>query len=351
MNRKNMQSIPTLQSRPLASEQPSNDAQSMPKPTTALRTSWAKTLHLPKSSLAARPPLPSPYLRRCTDDLYAWQQAERPASNTFVLHDGPPYANGSLHIGHALNKILKDIICRFQVSQGKRVHYVPGWDCHGLPIEVKALQALKAHHDDIGPVAVREAARKLAAETVKEQKAGFKEWAVMGDWSNGYKTMDKRFEMRQLSVFKEMVERGACHIFAQFYIFIMATAGIIIHVLMELTGLIYRMRKPVYWSPSSGTALAEAELEYDENHKSTAAFVRFPISSLSEKLQSLPGIDSKNLGAVIWTTTPWTLPANQAIAVHNYLEYSIVTLADDPTYVLSFSESNLSNFFIGNSSL
>jgi isoleucyl-tRNA synthetase len=281
----------------------------MPNPTSALRASWGKTLHLPKSTLAARPPLPSPYLTACTDHHYAWQREARPASRTFVLADGPPYANGSLHIGHALNKILKDIICRFKVSQGKRVQYVPGWDCHGLPIEVKALQGLKAHHDDIGPVAVRDAARTLAATTVEEQKAGFKEWAVMGDWANGYKTMDKEFELRQLGVFMEMVERG----------------------------LIYRMRKPVYWSPSSGTALAEAELEYDENHKSTAAFVWFPITSMSDKLRSLPGIDPENIGAVIWTTTPWTLPANQAIAVHKDLEYSVVVPIGNPKYVQTTS--------------
>lgn len=185
-----------------------HDEQSMLKSTVPLRASWTKTLNLPKSAFPARPPLPSPYLDRCTDELYAWQRGTRPNAESFILHDGPPYANGSLHIGHALNKILKDIICRFQVGQGKRVHYVPGWDCHGLPIEIKALQALKAHHDDIGPVRVRKAARQLAETTVEEQKHGFKEWAVMGDWENGYKTMNKDFEMRQLGVFKEMVTRG-----------------------------------------------------------------------------------------------------------------------------------------------
>jgi isoleucyl-tRNA synthetase len=287
---------PTDTSQPLRSQQPLHDAQSMLRPTYILRASWSKTLHLPKAALPARPPLPSPYTARVTDDLYAWQQANRSKENTFVLHDGPPYANGSLHIGHALNKILKDIICRFQITQGKRVHYVPGWDCHGLPIELKALQALRAHHDDMGPVAVRQAARQLAERTVDEQKKGFKEWAVMGDWNHAYRTMDRDFEMRQLGIFKEMVDRG----------------------------LIYRMRKPVYWSPSSGTALAEAELEYDEKHESTAAFIAFPISSLSDELYKYKGINHERLSAVIWTTTPWTLPANEAIAVHAALEYCIV---------------------------
>ena len=196
-------------------------------------TSWSSTLKLPKSKFPARPiPIDQPsYLRRCTDDLYAWQRSARSsnlidsshgkdsASTTFVLHDGPPYANGNLHIGHALNKVLKDLICRFQVSQGKRVHYVPGWDCHGLPIEIKALQLQKElglgnEKVTVGPaeggnaVAIREAARKLANRTVEEQKSGFREWAIMGDWDQTYRTMDKEFELRQLQVFKEMVEKG-----------------------------------------------------------------------------------------------------------------------------------------------
>ncbi|KAF2738436.1 isoleucyl-tRNA synthetase [Polyplosphaeria fusca] len=273
-------------------------------PTRILRASWSSTLRLPKSSFPARP-LPestAEYLRRCTDELYAWQQSSRSAPDsdgnlpqTFTLHDGPPYANGPLHIGHALNKITKDIICRFEVGQGKRVSYVPGWDCHGLPIEIKALQAQNAGANT-DPVSVREAARELAARTVEEQKKGFRAWAVMGDWDNAYKTMEKGFEIRQLDIFKRMYEKG----------------------------LIYREYKPVYWSPSSRTALAEAELEYDENHRSTAAFVRFPVD-ISKELRAgaLAGI-AGSLNIAIWTTTPWTLPANRAIGVHKNMEYSIV---------------------------
>ncbi|KAF2814740.1 isoleucyl-tRNA synthetase [Mytilinidion resinicola] len=269
-------------------------------PTRILRAQWTSTLHLPKSTFPARPnPASAPrYLARCTDELYAWQQSTRslkPDSN-FVLHDGPPYANGPLHIGHALNKITKDLICRFEVGQGKRVSYVPGWDCHGLPIELKALQAAKDPGARMSPVRVRKAARALAERTVKEQMAGFKAWGVMGDWSNAYRTMDKAFEMRQLKVFREMVVKG----------------------------LIYRQFKPVYWSPSSGTALAEAELEYDENHESTAAFIRFPVEASKELQSEFPDITWHELDAVIWTTTPWTLPANTAIAVHNTMEYSVV---------------------------
>ncbi|KAF2110197.1 isoleucyl-tRNA synthetase-like protein [Lophiotrema nucula] len=280
----------------------------MVAPTRLLRASWSSTLRLPKSSFPARP---SPaanaeYLRRCTDELYTWQQSSRSTPDAdgqlpeaFTLHDGPPYANGPLHIGHALNKITKDIICRFQVGQGKKVSYIPGWDCHGLPIEIKALQAQKKDANT-DPVSVREAARELATKTVEEQKKGFKEWAVMGDWDNAYKTMQPAFEIRQLDVFKRMFEKG----------------------------LIYRQFKPVYWSPSSRTALAEAELEYDENHRSLAAFVRFPVE-LSELLKkdTLSGLQGP-LNIAIWTTTPWTLPANKAIAVHRDMQYSVVQDAE-----------------------
>jgi isoleucyl-tRNA synthetase len=187
-------------------------------PTRFLRASWTSTLRLPRSPFPARP-LPAAnaeYLRRCTDELYAWQQSSRSSPNakgetpeTFTLHDGPPYANGPLHIGHALNKITKDVICRFELGQGKRVNYIPGWDCHGLPIEIKALQAQKKNADaHTDPVSVREAARQLATETIEEQKKGFKEWAVMGDWDNAYKTMEKGFEIRQLEVFKQMFDKG-----------------------------------------------------------------------------------------------------------------------------------------------
>jgi isoleucyl-tRNA synthetase len=255
--------------------------------------SWSSTLRLPKSSFPARP---SPedmarYLQRCADDLYSWQRRERSATDTFTLHDGPPYANGNLHIGHALNKILKDIVCRTQLAQGKRVSYVPGWDCHGLPIELKALERhgwqKGGDHD---PIAVRTAARDFADVAVKEQMKGFRSWAVMGDWEGHWKTMDKDFELRQLSVFKELARKS----------------------------LIYRRHKPVYWSPSSKTALAEAELEYRDDHVSTAALVKFPL------VRHPFTRDDELVSAVIWTTTPWTIPANQAIAVRKDLEYVVV---------------------------
>ncbi|KAI9808816.1 MAG: isoleucine-tRNA ligase [Pycnora praestabilis] len=285
----------------------------MPTPTRALFSSWSTTLKLPRSSFPPRAEAAeqATYLKRCTDDLYAWQRREPPIkrtddAGTFVLHDGPPYANGSLHIGHALNKVLKDIICRFQLSQGKRIDYVPGWDCHGLPIELKALQQHKEADQGEGQsmmknaVAVRKVARELANRTFEAQRSAFRGWGIMADWDGAWKTMDKPFEMKQLGVFREMVEKG----------------------------LIYRRYKPVYWSPSSGTALAEAELEYKEDHVSTAAFVKFPIRHFSQTISAQSGVDIEKLNAVIWTTTPWTLPANKAIAVHPELNYCIVEILD-----------------------
>ena len=274
----------------------------------SLRPIWKKTLHLPKASFPPRAVVADrpKYIKRCTDDLYKWQRNLLPRDRPgFTLADGPPYANGSLHIGHALNKILKDIICRYNVSEGTRVDWIPGWDCHGLPIELKALQEQEQgpHSSKINgaanPVSVRNAARKLALKTVEQQKRAFWKWGIMADWDNAWKTMDKGFEIKQLEVFKEMVKKG----------------------------LIYRRFKPVYWSPSSRTALAEAELEYRDDHVSTAAYVKYPMCTAPEKLRNRLLFDMKTVSAVIWTTTPWTLPANRAIGFHKDIEYIVAESA------------------------
>lgn len=191
----------------------------------------------------------------------------------------------------------------WNIKTGRRVTYRPGWDCHGLPIEIKALEKQRELSKDgehtLDAVGVRRVARELATKTVEEQKAGFREWAVMGDWDHAWKTMDKEFEIKQLGVFQEMAKKG----------------------------LIFRRYKPVYWSPSSRTALAEAELEYKQDHVSRAAFVRFRVKGL-EKL----GLEGP-VWAVVWTTTPWTLPANRAIAVHK--EVSLVILSSQHTFGVS----------------
>lgn len=243
--------------------------------------------------------------------MYAWQAENRPQDASFLLHDGPPYANGDLHAGHALNKILKDMVLRVQVQQGRRVSYVPGWDCHGLPIELKAVGAAEAKR--MSPGAIRKAARQLASKTVLAQMKGFRTYGVMGDWENRWTTMDAEFEIRQLRLFRRMAA----------------------------SGLIYRKFKPVYWSPSSGTALAEAELEYNAEHESISAYVRFPILGDCSHLPGLQGFEGR-LFALIWTTTRWTLPANRAIAVHDDMVYHIVKMGADAILVGEGSLERLS---------
>jgi len=240
------------------------------------------------------------------------------SGETFTLHDGPPYANGQLHMGHALNKVLKDIINKFQIMQGKKVRYIPGWDCHGLPIELKVLQALdKSQRAELTPISLRKKAAVYAKKQVSIQMDGFKRWGIWGDWSKPYLTLDKQFEASQIKLFGEMVFKG----------------------------YIYRGLKPVHWSPSSQTALAEAELEYPEGHVSQSIYVGFKIDKipnilLEEIANQAPDIfDSKGLlkevKLVIWTTTPWTIPANQAISVNQKIDYVIAQSSDDSYIVIA----------------
>ncbi|KAI9258793.1 Isoleucyl-tRNA synthetase [Phascolomyces articulosus] len=265
--------------------------------TLAKKNPYTDTLLLPKTSFPLRANAATRehlFHDRSTKDLYPWQLKNNP-KDLFILHDGPPYANGDVHIGHALNKILKDIINRYKMLQGHKVWYRPGWDCHGLPIELKALEAIRQKGSELSAVQIRQIARKRALSEIEKQKKSFKSWGVMGDWEHPYRTLDKDYEIRQLRVFREMMKRG----------------------------YIYRQLKPVYWSPSSKSALAEAELEYNEQHVSRSVHVRFPLTELPSALKE------KQVGplhAVIWTTTPWTLPANKAIAVHPELTYSIIRI-------------------------
>jgi isoleucyl-tRNA synthetase len=223
----------------------------------------------------------------------------------FVLHDGPPYANGSLHMGHALNKILKDIINKYKLLQGYKVRYVPGWDCHGLPIELKVLQNMKSEErQNLTPLTLRHKARDFALKAVDEQRQGFKRYGVWGDWEHPYLTLTPEYEAAQIGVFGQMV----------------------------LKGYIYRGLKPVHWSPSSQTALAEAELEYPEGHTSRSLYAAFrmtkPAAEVKEALEPfLP-----DLGVAIWTTTPWTLPGNLAVAVNPELNYAVVQVGSESPY-------------------
>ncbi|GAA5822946.1 hypothetical protein JCM5353_007907 [Sporobolomyces roseus] len=287
---------------------------------------YSESLNLPKTAFPLRAEAVKReklFWDRTTQSLYEWQakQTDRPL---FVLHDGPPYANGSLHCGHALNKITKDIINRSKLIQGYRIHYVPGFDTHGLPLELKALSALKKPASSLTPQEIRSAARKEAEKGIELQKGEFKSFAVMGDWDNPYKTMDWSYERRQLEVVRDMVRKG----------------------------LIVSHNRPTLYSPSSRTALAEAELEYREDHVSRSVYVAFPIRSLGEGLETAfesMGLDLENeqISLAAWTTTPWTLPSNLAIAVSPTMEYSLVRRQDSNQLLVVASEriSALSEIF------
>lgn len=243
---------------------------------------------------------------RTSTEFYKWQQ-EHNKGPRFVLHDGPPYANGNLHMGHALNKILKDFINRYKALRGYQVNYMPGWDCHGLPIEHKSLKSLGKSHLALTPKSIREAARKTANQAIDVQRKEFQALGVMADWENAdatYRTMDQSFEIRQLRVLQKMIEKG----------------------------LLTHRTRPTYYSPSSRTALAEAELEYKDDHKSHSVYVYFQVSpdDMSPTLKSAwqDVGQGREIGLAIWTTTPWTLAANQAVSVGDDMQYAIVERAD-----------------------
>ncbi|KAI3367979.1 hypothetical protein L3Q82_026802 [Scortum barcoo] len=237
-------------------------------------------------------------------ELYSWQR-ERKAKKEFCLHDGPPYANGDPHVGHALNKILKDIRNRFEMMRGRQVHYIPGWDCHGLPIELKALGELGTR--DLSPLQIRQKAREFAEKAIARQRAAFQRWGVMADWDQCYYTYNGAYEAAQLRVFQEMHSKE----------------------------LIYQDYKPVFWSPSSRTALAEAELEYNLEHVSRAIYATFPLITLPPKMQAA-GLDG--VSVLVWTTQPWTIPANQAVCYMPNAQYSVVKRADTCQLLLVATE-------------
>ncbi|XP_068397903.1 isoleucine--tRNA ligase, mitochondrial isoform X1 [Eschrichtius robustus] len=237
-------------------------------------------------------------------ELYSWQR-ERKVKTEFCLHDGPPYANGDPHVGHALNKILKDIANRYHMMRGSKIHFVPGWDCHGLPIEIKVLSELGGKAQNLSAMEIREKARSFAKAAIEKQKSAFIRWGIMADWNNCYYTFDGRYEARQLRIFYEMYDKG----------------------------LIYRSYKPVFWSPSSRTALAEAELEYNPEHVSCSVYVKFPLLKPSPKLASL--IDgSSPVSFLVWTTQPWTIPANQAVCYMPESKYAFVKCSKSGDFYL-----------------
>ncbi|MEH2135031.1 MAG: isoleucine--tRNA ligase [Nostoc sp.] len=268
--------------------------------------SYKDTVNLPKTNFDMR----ANAIKREPEIQKFWEENkiyDRLSKNNpgelFILHDGPPYANGSLHIGHALNKILKDIINRYQLLQGRKVRYVPGWDCHGLPIELKVLQNMKsAERQNLTPLQLRQKAKEFALVTVDDQRQNFKRYGIWGDWDNPYLTLKPAYEAAQIGVFGQMF----------------------------LKGYIYRGLKPVHWSPSSKTALAEAELEYPEGHISRSIYAAFAITGLASAVKPLLAEYQSDLGVAIWTTTPWTIPANLAVAVNADLNYAVVEVEPHP---------------------
>ncbi|WBW75391.1 mitochondrial isoleucine-tRNA ligase [Schizosaccharomyces osmophilus] len=251
---------------------------------------YSNSLCLPKTNFPIRSnerENEQKYTKEITDDLYTWQQKSIPLSKSFILLDGPPYANGRLHIGHALNKILKDMVNRWKLLNGHQIRYVPGWDCHGLPIELKAVQQ---NVQQGSPSQIRQTAKEFAENAMDDQMNLFRRLGVMADWSSRYTTMSHEYQIAELQVFRTLVEKG----------------------------MIFRQFKPVYWSPSSRSALAESEIEYNDNHVSSSLYFSFPVNSFTNN-----GKHYDNVKALVWTTTPWTIPSNLALAFHPDVEYGI----------------------------
>lgn len=263
--------------------------------------SYKETVNLPQTdfSMRANAVQREPQLQQFWAENQIYEQlSQNNPKEPFILHDGPPYANGSLHMGHALNKILKDIINKYKLLQGHKTDYIPGWDCHGLPIELKVLQKMKSsERKELTPLKLRQKAQEFALEAKQEQCEGFKRYGVWGDWEHPYLTLTPQYEAAQIGVFGEMA----------------------------LKGYIYRGLKPVHWSPSSRTALAEAELEYPEGHTSPSIYAAFTVTKLGEGATELEEY-LPNLNVAVWTTTPWTIPGNLAVAVNGDLEYAVVQL-------------------------
>ncbi len=282
---------------------------------------YKDTLNLPRTDFAMKADLVTREPERLKQweaaNLYAQIQAARKDAEKFVLHDGPPFANGDVHIGTALNKILKDIIIKYQTLRGKSAPYIPGWDCHGLPIEFKVTAEMRkavaatppsqsvvatptspgAAFTQIGDggitaTTIRKACDAYARKFIDIQRTQFKRLGVLGDWENPYLTLNKEYEADELRLFADIVEKG----------------------------FVYRGKKPIYWSIPARTALAEAEVEYAD-HVSQSVFVKFPVVGR-------PGVS-----IVIWTTTPWTLPANLAVAYNSTFSYSLVQVGDEQLIV------------------
>ena len=268
---------------------------------------YNSTVNLPKTDFPMRASLPA----REPDMLARWEQEDvygellkkNEGKPVFSLHDGPPFSNGDLHMGHALNKALKDFIIRSYAMRGRYTPYIPGWDNHGMPIESAIIKQNKLNRKAMSVPEFRSACQQFADHYIDVQRAGFKRMGVIGDWEHPYKTMDPGFEAEEVKVFGAMYKKG----------------------------YIYKGLKPVYWCPKDETALAEAEIEYQDD-PCTTVYVKFP---MHDDLGKLPGLDKTKLFFVIWTTTIWTLPGNLAIALNPDESYAVVKTPSGELYILA----------------
>lgn len=272
---------------------------------------YNETINLPKTDFPMRANLP----KREPGFLAGWEQdsnalyhalmKKNEGKPLFVLHDGPPYANGNLHMGHALNKVLKDFIVRYKNMAGFYAPYVPGWDTHGLPIERQAIQAYGMDRDKVSVSEFRQKCEEFARKHVNTQREQFKRLGVIGDWERPYLTLTHDFEAKQIEIFGEMAKKG----------------------------YIYKGLKPVYWCPHDETALAEAEIEY-QDEPCSSIYVKFAVTDDKGVIEKAIGT-KENVYFVIWTTTTWTLPGNLAISVNPFFEYDLVKVPNGEIYVLA----------------
>jgi len=266
------------------------------------------TLNLPKTDFAMKANLPTREPERLAQweaaGLYHQIRRARAGAPQYILHDGPPYANGAIHLGHALNKCIKDFVVKTKTMAGFDAPYVPGWDCHGLPIEIKVDEQLGGRKLELNPLEVRQACREYAQKYIDLQRTQFKRLGVLGRWDDPYSTMNFPYEARIAEAFFGFYEKG----------------------------FVYKGLKPVYWCWHDHTALAEAEVEY-EQHTSPSVYVRYKLTSPPEHID--PRLAGREVYTIIWTTTPWTLPASMAVAFNPEIEYTAAEASDGAVYIVA----------------
>jgi isoleucyl-tRNA synthetase len=266
------------------------------------------TLNLPQTAFPMKANLPLNEPARLASwqqrDLYAQIRAARAGAPKYILHDGPPYANGAIHLGHALNKCIKDFVVKTKTMAGFDSPYVPGWDCHGLPIEIKVDEQLGRKKLEMNPVAVRRACREYAQKYVDLQRSQFERIGIFGRWNSPYLTMSFPYEASIVETFYDFFEQG----------------------------FVYKGLKPVYWCIHDRTALAEAEVEY-EQHTSPSVYIRYKLTSDPSAIH--PALANQNVYTIIWTTTPWTIPASQAVAFNPEIEYVALQNTDGNIYIVA----------------